>query len=319
MELRHLEQVLEICRSGGFSGAARRLGIAQPTLSQSIARLEADLSIKLFERDHGAARPTPFGSLVAERAEALLHGVNQLAHDLEQLARGEEGRVRIAVGPASRLKPLPQFMSELARRLPRLRVESCQETGPGAVEALHEGRVDLAFGYSEHGIRYADLIRKKLFEDRIVLVARSGHPAARLDAAGPTALLAWPFAIAALVPGFKRWLGELDPRQKDNLTAFVCDDYGLILQRALDSDAIAAGPSFVFEDAVRAGRLSRLSTTLDLAYGCWMLTTAERWRTPLMKALAEIARLAVQACETGHPVATSDMAHDRGRSGWTFG
>ena len=48
MELRHLEQILEICRAGGFSGAARKLQISQPTLSKSIARLEAQLSLKLF-------------------------------------------------------------------------------------------------------------------------------------------------------------------------------------------------------------------------------------------------------------------------------
>lgn len=292
MELRHLEQVLEICRAGGFSGAARRLRIAQPTLSKSIARLEASLSIKLFERDGGAARPTPYGSLVAERAEALLQGVAALAHDLEQLARGEEGRVRVSVGPASRLKPLPQFLREVARRLPLLRVETRQETGPGAIEALHDGLVDMAFGYSEHGARYADLIRKKLFEDRMVMAVRPGHPALELSRAGPHELLAWPCAVANVVPGMRRWLGDLDRRRQENLTAFVSDDYSLLAQRAADSEAIAMGPSFVFDAAVRAGELRLLSTTLELSYVCWMLTTAERWRTPLMKTLAEVARIA---------------------------
>ena len=44
IELRHLEQVIEIVRSGGFSGAARRLQLTQPALSKSIARLESQLS-----------------------------------------------------------------------------------------------------------------------------------------------------------------------------------------------------------------------------------------------------------------------------------
>jgi len=85
MELRHLEQILEICRAGGFSGAARRLEISQPTLSKSIARLETQLSVKLFERNGGAARPTAYGAFVAQRAEALLQGVAALSRDLEQL------------------------------------------------------------------------------------------------------------------------------------------------------------------------------------------------------------------------------------------
>src|SRR5688572_9095434 len=196
MELRHLEQILEICRAGGFSGAARKLSISQPTLSKSIARLEAQLSLKLFERANGAARPTAYGAFVAQRAEALLSGVAALSRDLEQLARGEEGRIRIAVGPASRLKPLPELLRRIAVRFPKLHVETVQETGPGVMTALQDSRVDIAFGYSEHAARYGDLIRKKLFEDQVIFAARSGHPALALKNAGPREVLRHPCALA---------------------------------------------------------------------------------------------------------------------------
>ena len=293
MELRHLEQILEICRAGGFSGAARKLQISQPTLSKSIARLEAQLSLKLFERNGGAARPTAYGAFVAQRAETLLQGVAALSRDLEQLARGDEGRVRIAVGPGSRLKPLPELMRRVAVRFPKLHVETVQETGPGVMKALHDGRVDMAFGYSEHAARYGDLIRKKLFEDAIVLVARPGHPALALKDAGPRELLAWPFALPNVLPGIERWAGELGREEAENLRAFVSDDYALIIQRALDTDTIAMGASFLFEDQLRDGRLAVISSTLDVPYACWMLTTAERWRSPLIKAMAELSKAAV--------------------------
>lgn len=294
MELRHLEQILEICRAGGFSGAARKLQISQPTLSKSIARLEAQLSLKLFERNGGAARPTAYGAFVAQRAETLLQGVAALSRDLEQLARGEEGRIRIAVGPGSRFKPLPELMRRVAVRFPKLHVETIQETGPGVMTALHEGRVDLAFGYSEHAARYGELIRKKLFEDQILLVARPGHPALRLPApAGPRELLAHPFALPNVLPGIERWAGETTREEAENLRAFVSDDYALIIQRALDTDTIAMGASFLFEQQLRDGRLQVIPSTLDVPYACWMLTTAERWRSPLIKAMAELSKAAV--------------------------
>ncbi|MFN3585330.1 LysR family transcriptional regulator [Phenylobacterium sp.] len=293
MELRHLEQILEICRAGGFSGAARKLQIAQPTLSKSIARLEAQLSLRLFERTNGAARPTAYGAFVAQRAEILLQGVAALSRDLEQLARGEEGRIRIAVGPATRIKPLPELMRRVAQRFPKLHVETLMETGPGVIRALNEGRVDIAFGYSEHAARYGELIRKKLFEDAIILVARPGHPALELSGAGPAEVLRHPIALPSVLPGVERWAGELDRRQADNLRAFVSDDYGLIIQRALDTDAIALGAAFLFRDHLADGRLVPVSTTLDLTYACWMLTTAERWQSPLIKAMAELSKAAV--------------------------
>ncbi|MDZ4370820.1 MAG: LysR family transcriptional regulator [Phenylobacterium sp.] len=294
MELRHLEQILEICRAGGFSGAARRLEISQPTLSKSIARLESQLSVKLFERNGGAARPTAYGAFVAQRAEILLQGVAALSRDLEQLARGEEGRIRIAVGPASRLKPLPELLRLIAVRFPKLHVETVQQTGPGVMTALQDGRVDIAFGYAEHAARYGELIRKKMFEEAIVLVARPGHPALDLKAAGPRELLQWPFALPSVLPGIEQWAGETTREEAENLRAFVSDDYTLIVQRALDTDTIAMGASFLFREPLADGRLQRVDTTLDVPYACWMLTTAERWRSPLVKAMAELSRAAVR-------------------------
>lgn len=293
MELRHLEQILEICRTGGFSGAARKLQISQPTLSKSIARLEAQLSLKLFERSNGAARPTTYGSFVAQRAEALLQGVASLSRDLEQLARGEQGRIRIAAGPATRLKPLPDLMRRLAVRFPKLHIETILETGPGVLTALNDGRVDVAFGYSEHAARYGELIRKKLFEDPIILVARPNHPLLAQADVGPAELLEYPVASPSVLPGVERWVGDLGREQQENLRAFISDDYSLIIQRALDTDVVALGPSFLFQDPLKAGRLAVVSCTLNLTYTCWMLTTAERWRSPLIRSVAELAKASV--------------------------
>jgi DNA-binding transcriptional LysR family regulator len=219
--------------------------------------------------------------------------VAALSHDLEQLARGEEGRIRIAVGPASRLKPLPELLRRIAVRFPKLHVETIQETGPGVLKALHDGRVDMAFGYSEHAARYGELIRKKMFEDAVILVARPGHPALALQDAGPRELLRYPFALPSVLPGVAQWAGEVGREEAENLKAFVSDDYSLIIQRALETDAIAMGASFLFEEQLKDGRLAAVSSTLDITYACWMLTTAERWRSPLIKAMAELSKAAV--------------------------
>jgi hypothetical protein len=53
------------------------------------------------------------------------------------------------------------------------------------------------------------------------------------------------------------------------------------------------GASFLFEEQLKDGRLAAVSSTLDLTYACWMLTTAERWRSPLIKAMAELSKAAV--------------------------
>ena len=73
----------------------------------------------------------------------------------------------------------------------------------------------------------------------------------------------------------------------------MSDDYGLIIQRMLGTDALGIGPSFIFEEEIRAGRLAVVSSTFDATYVCWMITTPERWNAPLLKGMAELAKLAV--------------------------
>ncbi len=297
MELRHLQQVFEICRSGGFSGAARKLEISQPTLSKSIARLEARLGLQLFERTGGVARPTPYGAFVAERAEALLQGVANLGRDLDLLARGDENSVRIAVGPGTRTRPLPQLLRLLARRHPQLRIETVLEPGPAVPEALRDGRADIGFVYSELARAYPDLICKKLFEDRVVVAARAGHPALALEGATPAQLLAYPFARTRFAHSLDRWAAAETREQAANLRAFVSDDFGLIVQRALDTDTLAVGTRFQFAAYIAAERMEVVSSTLDWPYVCWMIATQQGWKSPMIRAIAELAKTAAKLAD----------------------
>jgi DNA-binding transcriptional LysR family regulator len=293
MELRHLEQVMAVCRAGGFSGAARQLRISQPTLSKSIARLEAMLAIKLFDRSGGAAKPTAYGRFIAERAEALLNGVATLTRDLEQLAHGEAGRLRIGAGPVPRISILPRLCQRMGERFPLLCLETAQEGAQALLRGLEEGRYDVVFVTFEAAEPFGDLIRVKVMEDDHVAVARPGHPAlAEALPLGPRALMAYPMATARLVPSFRRWAGEFSDAERANLQAFVSDDFELIKQRVMGQDLLAVGPRLIFQPEIAEGRLIELPITWNTPYECWMLTTADRWRSPMVKAAAEAAKAA---------------------------
>ncbi|MDE2579380.1 MAG: LysR family transcriptional regulator [Hyphomicrobiales bacterium] len=295
MDLRHLEQIVAICRAGSFSGAARELGVAQPTLSKSIARLETSLGVKLFERSSTKAQPTVYGRFVADNAEALLQNVNTLGRMLEQMARGERGLLRIGVGPATRLRPLPVLLARLRDAYPDLRIV-VRYAGPRLmVRALRSGRFDAVFCSREIVPDDDDLIRVKLFEDRYATVARPDHPAHARAPLGPAEIGKLRVASAGLTPDFAAWLGATAALEKENLEAFLSDDYDLIRAAPLSSDFIARGPRFVFERELKSGALVELRLASEFRYECWMLTTPGHWASPLIKAIARLSRSSSKA------------------------
>jgi DNA-binding transcriptional LysR family regulator len=290
MELRHLEQIVAICRAGSFSGAAKELGIAQPTLSKSISRLEAKLGIQLFERSNANARPTTYGQFVADHASTLLQNVTTLGYELQQMAKGEAGMLKIGVGPATRLHPLPKVMQKAAQAFPRLQFVTRYAGTNLMMRALRAGTFDLVFCNRQLATSQDSLVRVKVFEDRYIVVARADHPALKAAPLSAAELARLPLASAGLVPDFRAWLGVVADQQKQNLEAFLSDDYDLIKRMAIETDHFARGPRFVFEAELAKGDLVEVTLDSDFQYECWMLTTGARWHSPIIKAIARFAK-----------------------------
>jgi len=290
MELRHLEQIVAICRAGSFSGAAKELGISQPTLSKSISRLEAKLGVQLFERSTTNNRPTVYGQFVADHASSLLQSVTTLGQELEQMAKGEAGLLRIGVGPATRLHPLPKVIGKAALAFPRLQLIT-RYAGPNLMmRALRAGTFDLVFCNHLLATPQDDFVRVKVFEDSYIIVARAHHPALKTAPLSALEFMRLPLASAGLTPDFRSWLGVINGQQKQNLEAFLSDDYDLIKGMALQTDHLARGPRFVFETELKDGDLVELALDSHFQYECWMLTTSARWRSPVIKAIAGFAK-----------------------------
>jgi DNA-binding transcriptional LysR family regulator len=86
LEIRHLKIVHAVADAGSVSKAATRLGLAQPSLTAQLKRIERSLGGPLFERDRNGARPTPLGEMVLARARVLLPAVRELQEDAVRFA-----------------------------------------------------------------------------------------------------------------------------------------------------------------------------------------------------------------------------------------
>jgi len=75
-----------------FARAAEALGLTQPTLSRSIAALERDLGVRLFERSHKGATPTVFGRVLLERGAIVLEREAEVRREIQLLAGSRRDR-----------------------------------------------------------------------------------------------------------------------------------------------------------------------------------------------------------------------------------
>ncbi len=94
-DLRALETFVDACNAGSMTAAARRLGVTQSAVSQTIKVLEAAYGVQLFDRDVRPARPTRAGNTLLQRAEQLLVDARRLGEELRRSARQEHAQIRL--------------------------------------------------------------------------------------------------------------------------------------------------------------------------------------------------------------------------------
>ncbi|NWF06769.1 LysR family transcriptional regulator [Pseudomonas salomonii] len=114
---------LGVLKEGSLSGAARQLGITQPTVGRHIAALESELGVVLFTRSPTGLLPTAVAHTLRAHAETM----ERTAAALERAAsaHGDEvrGVVRVSASEVVGVEVLPPIITQLRRQHPRLRVE----------------------------------------------------------------------------------------------------------------------------------------------------------------------------------------------------
>lgn len=101
MELRHLKYFVAVAEEGGFSRAARRLHVVQPTLSMQIRALENELGGPLFERGARRTKLTPAGEVFLAEARQVLAQAERAQARTRLALEGRSGGVRVGVAGAA--------------------------------------------------------------------------------------------------------------------------------------------------------------------------------------------------------------------------
>ena len=166
-----LQYFLEVSRTLNISRAAERIGISQPTLTQSIRKLEGTVGAQLLIRNRTGVKLTKAGLRISGQIATLLADWNLLQREAQQDENEIQGKFRIGVHPSVACYTMPSFFEELARRAPRIEVEMVHDLSRKITEAVIDFRVELAFVINP--VKHPDLVLKKICEDEVTVFSVS--------------------------------------------------------------------------------------------------------------------------------------------------
>jgi len=184
MELRHLRYFIAVAEEGHITRAAERLGMQQPPLSRQIKAIEREMDVQLFRRKARGVELTDAGRAFLDDARAMLGHLDHAFDTARRTARGEQGR--ISVGYTLFHPVVPRVIREFRQAFPLVSL-TLEESSPyDLIERMQNDKIDVAFITliaDQEGVAIEPLLE----EPRVVALP-SGHPLARSENGGDTAL-----------------------------------------------------------------------------------------------------------------------------------
>ena len=189
-----LRQFVAVAREEHMTRAADSLGIPQPTLSRSIARLEAELGVPLFARPGRSVKLTRHGRYLLEASERVLLTLSASLERLTGDADPARGRVALGFLHTLGVEIVPRLVRDFRVSYPAVRFALVQGGGQRVLARLRDGEIDLCL--TAPLPTGPDVHARALAEQRIDLFVPVGHRlAARRDGVPLAAAAAEEFIV----------------------------------------------------------------------------------------------------------------------------
>ena len=175
MDVRHLKYFLAVVDHQGFTRAAERLLIAQPSLSQTIKNLERDLGVPLFHRVGRNVVLSEAGRELVGPARAVVRDLEAARAAIDELKGLRRGRLDVIAMPSPAIEPLTSIIASYARTHPTVTVSvHAAFTRDDVVAAIRDGSSEIGLLGSDRPFRAADIDVVHLGRQPLMLVLQPG-------------------------------------------------------------------------------------------------------------------------------------------------
>lgn len=180
-ELRHLRALVAVVDAGGFTRAARALGVSQSTVSENIAALERTLGTPVLRKGRRAIELTPAGTALLPHARRLLGGLDAALRDVATSVAEAEVTVSVGTNESISAYVLPSVLATLRATRPATRYQVTPAVCTEVRAGIGTGRFDVGLVLEPPTVGGDEEIIN-LDESSLVVFAQPSHPLLDVDA-----------------------------------------------------------------------------------------------------------------------------------------
>lgn len=191
--MRQLRIFLAVADTLHFGKAASKLKMAQPNLSQQIARAESILGYPLFERHAKGVTLTPVGEYMEQRARVLQANFEAAIDGARRIGSGEVGKLIIGLCGSVMLTPVSKLVGSFRDAYPGVKLELRELHVNDMTKQVQEGTLDLCF--LRDGEQTEGLTQRTLLRESYVVILPENHRFGKMKRLSPDLLKGEDFVL----------------------------------------------------------------------------------------------------------------------------
>ena len=274
MDLSVLQIFIEVMRHGSFAAVARERNIDPSSVSRTVAGLESELGIRLFQRTTRKLSPTEAGMTYFERIEPLIEEMQQAADIAKDISGNPKGTIRVTCSVSFGIKCIIPLLPEFQAKYPELTIDLLLTDS--VVDLLNE-RIDVAIRLGQP--TDSTLIMQKLMETRYSVCASPDYLQQYGQTQIPKDIESHNCLLFPLI-GFKtRWIFKHKTGNVQEIPVrgnTIISNAIALQQCAISGMGLTLLPHWLIDEDINTGKLVRLFpdyqvTATDFNTAAWLL------------------------------------------------
>ena len=177
MEIHQLRYFVAVAEEGSFSRAAAKVRVAQPSLSQQIRKLEAEVGQPLFDRLPRSVVLTEAGRCLIDYARQILASIGDARRCVDEFKDEVAGRLAVGAIPTIAPYVLPELVGKFQKHYPEVTLEIVEDVTDGIARRVEAGELDVALASTCQ--QSPTLRRESLGSEPLLALVPKGHPLAK--------------------------------------------------------------------------------------------------------------------------------------------